>query len=122
MVLHWEPFEGPSYSGWHLNGFVLVDVIVRHEAEEFRHIENRECRKINSMSRSDLFQYASNVTKEKWRFQGMVLPFGSLRNLERLFYRASTSAYAHSSAPEAIVKTVKSILACIKSRLEGECF
>ena len=122
MVLHWEPFEEPSQSGWNWRGFVFAGVIVRHKAEEFKHIENRECQKINSMSRSDLCQYARNVTKDNWRFFGVLLPFGSLRNLENLFYRASTYEYAHRSAPEAIVKTVKSILACIKSRLEGKCF
>jgi len=45
---------------------------------------------------------------------------GSLAKLEDLFYTASVSEDAHSTAPEAIVKTVKTILACIKSRLEGE--
>ena len=124
MVLDWDPFEGPSVDSYGLpwNGFIFAHVIVRHEAEEFKHIENRECQKINSMSRSDLCQYARNVTKDTWRVFGMPLHFSSLHKLENLFYRASTYEYAHRSAPEAIVKTVKSILACIKSRLEGKCF
>ena len=101
MVLDWD-FDWPDW--------LYDDRIVRHDAEEFQHVTNRACQNINSMSRSELFLYARNVTKDEWRY------------LENLFYRASTYEHAHRSAPEAIVKTVKSILACIKSRLEGKCF
>merc|ERR1712131_217767 len=63
------------------------------------------------MSKSALFKYVVNVTTR--RDYGMYWSTGSLAKLEDLFYTASVSEDAHSTAPEAIVKTVKTILACI---------
>ena len=195
--LQWDPFEPSSHLIGNMSRYYKSHLIVRHGAEEFKNIANRECRKINSMSKSALFKYVVNVTTR--RDYGMYWSTGSLAKLEDLFYTvgwhegtipngstrygnwtkgnfklvgdfgfwidffsillicdklrigkmilvfwstnlraksvkkspfiqvsfispncvASVSEDAHSTAPEAIVKTVKTILACIKSRLEG---
>ena len=82
---HWDPFERPSRRG--MNWFHRSSYdIVRHEAEEFKNIANRQCQKINAMSRSDLFKYVRDVITDKWRLNGEVVAVGSLQNLEGVFY------------------------------------
>ena len=179
--LQWDPFEPSSH--YYMSRYYNSHLIVRHGAEEFKNIANRECNKINLLNKSDLFKYVVNVTGG--RGNGIYWSTRSLEKLVRLFYTvgwhegtipngqqdfgfwidiffsillicdklrigkmilvfwstnlraksvekspftqvkfispncvASVSENANSTAPEAIVKTVKTILECVKSRLE----
>ena len=88
MVLqwHWDPFERPSGRGMLWFYRTSVYDIVRHEAEEFKNVANRQCQKINAMSRSDLIKYVRDVLADNWRSNGEFVAVGSLQNLERVFY------------------------------------
>ena len=88
MVLqwHWDPFERPSRRGVLWFQRTSVYDIVRHEAEEFKNVANRQCQKINAMSRSDLFKYVRDVITDNWRSNGEFVAVGSLQRLERVFY------------------------------------
>ena len=82
LPLQWNPFEPSSWFTYERS-----HLIVRHGAEEFKKIANRECNKIKSMSKSDLFKYVVNVTAVRENPMYWInWSLGSLGKLERLFY------------------------------------
>ena len=80
---------------------------------EFKNIEDDECRKIRSLSGSKLFKYAEHVTNSS-------LPINrSFGFYYFLFCRLKSKQRHDNSGAEAMVKTLKSILLCLRSRLLG---
>ena len=81
--------------------------VIREGLLEFKNIEDEQCRKISSMSRIEVFEFMRNIT---------------IRSLDRFgvcFYLSSAYPITHHSNPHEIVDTIKAILMCIQSRLEG---
>ena len=97
----------------HLMGLPLhlnFPQFIRDGALAFKNIENKQCCRINSMPRSELFQFVKNITT---------------RSLERFglcFYYCSAYPTSHRSNPHELADTIKAILMCIKSRLEGTTY
>ena len=69
-------------------------------------IENEECQKINSMSRNELFNHLDHLSEDKTI---------TIWSIGFNFYE---SVVAVGFEPELFVNAVRSILVCIRSRLE----
>lgn len=77
---------------------------------EFKNIEDEECRKILSLSGSKLFKYVEYVTSSS--------PIN--RSFGFYYLVLCRIKSKNNSDAEAMVKTIRSILLCIRSRLLGK--
>ena len=81
--------------------------IIRERLLELKNIGDEECRGINAMSRIEVFEYIQNISK---------------RSLDRFWWWHLMCTFHTATEPNdasGIVDTIKTILMCIKSRLEG---
>ena len=80
---------------------------IRRGSLIFKNIEDEQCSKINSISRSEVFEFIKAITKRSL-FQCVVA-----------FYYCSRYPIYWLTDPEEIANTVKAILMCVQSRLQG---
>ena len=80
---------------------------IRERLLEFKNIGDEQCRRIDLMPRTEMFELIKNIRRD------------DLRSFAVWFYSWSRSLAAHRTFANEIVDTIKAILMCIQSRLEG---
>ena len=80
--------------------------IVRERLLEFKNIGDEECRRINAMSRTEVFEFIKNISKRCLDSFGFWFCMSALHPATQL-------------TDNEIVDTIKAILMSIQSRLEG---
>ena len=104
MLRNWNPLD-------RMKGGFRSEIPNPNFQSEIKKIEDEECRKIQSLSGFKLFKYAEYVKTSS--------PINrSFGFYYFMFCRFSKNRWTNSDA-EAMVKTIKSILLCLRSRLQG---
>ena len=108
MIRTWNPLDRMKGGMWSDTRISLT---------EMKKIEGEECQKILSLCGSKLFKYAEYVTSSS-----PVLWSDKINRSFGIHYfwlcGLSKNRWSNSDA-EAMVKTMKSILSCLRSRLQG---
>lgn len=100
----WDPVAPENWPKEERNGWLNMSSV------ELKKIKDDECRKILSLSGSKLFKYAEHVTSSS--------PINrSFGFYYFLLCRLKSKQRHDNSGAEAMVKTLKSILLCLRSRL-----
>ena len=84
---------------------------IRERKLEFKNAGDEQCRRIDLMPRTEMFELIKEITRQDLRFFALYFDWWSRRLTG---HRTFGDTFANQ-----IVDTIKAILMCIQSRLEG---